>query len=125
MDDHQRRHALCVIRMIKAYGLIAKMLMGLPLRIQLPEVGDSIYADEIRKGLVRAYALLKDIPMDADIAWQLGLMIIDWVTACEWLFADDEDAEPWLLDAVEIQIGRIVAGADVVNERLARDIDPE
>lgn len=124
-ENHQRRHRLSHIRLINAYGVIAKVLMMIPLPIRIPSLEGGMYSAEVGDGLVQAYEALQDVPMDAEVKEWTGLIVLDWISACEFMFHDEEEEAGWHLDLVEVQTARILVGADLVLERLASDTDQE
>lgn len=122
-ENHQNRHRKAVVNMIAAYGLIMKVLGFLPLPIGIPSLRDSLYAGEVETGLIRAYQALHDLPMDEEAKRFTGQMILDWIAASDVMFRDEEEEASWHLDLVEIQVARILAAADLVQEILNRDAD--
>lgn len=116
---HEKRHRLAVQGLMNTYGLITKVLLKLPLPIRLQPLRGSIYADDVDASLLHAWESLQDLPMDAEVKEWVGLLILDWIMACDYLFQNEEDPKEWHLHLVGMQLARILAGADLVNERLA------
>lgn len=109
MDDHGKRHDAIEVSVIAAYGVIAKILLALPLPIAIPTVIGSMYADQIHEDLITAHRIMADIPMDDGIRQWTREMILDWITAVDMMFEDAQDPEPWKLDFVDTQIARVLA----------------
>jgi hypothetical protein len=103
----------------EAYGQIVGLLGRLPLPIRIPSLRGSVYCEEVGAGLVRAYAAVQDLPMDATARRCLCVGIDDWLVAVEWLFRDAEDEACWHLDLIEVQLSRVLVGLNAVDEALS------
>lgn len=121
MNDHESRRGNAIIKMIAAYTEIMKTLAILPLPVGLPMLLDTVWAEEIETGLVRAHEVIRDIPMNEELTFWARQMIVDWLIGSEFLFRDAEDPAPWKLDLVEFQAIRVLGAAQIVVEELNSD----
>jgi hypothetical protein len=110
--------------LIDAYEKIKKLLSRLPLPVQVPSLQGEVYRGEVRTGLVQAFIVVGDLPMDGEARQVLHEVIGDWLIAVEFMFRDEEDEAAWYLDVVQAQLRRIVATVDVVETLLAAPTGP-
>lgn len=109
MNDPNREGLLqeVALRLIGTYGFVIKVLQGLPVPIQVSAVVTDRFDLEIGRDLVRALDLLADIPMDATYREQVRGLVIDWLTAADYLADAREDFEFWKVDFVATQLYRV------------------
>jgi hypothetical protein len=112
MEDHPQRDDLIAQmtrQLIIAYALVVKALAGLPIPIEVPPMPDTQHDPEIHARLVRAIALLEEIPVDPVYAGHIRGLVIDWLTASDYLADAREDWALWKADFVVTQLTRVHA----------------
>jgi hypothetical protein len=106
--NHKQRHHAAMAQLIGLYATVEEWLSRLPLRVEVPVLhGGEVYRAEVGAGLVRAFTVLGDLPMDREARRVLREVIGDWLIAMELLFRDEEDEAAWHLDVVQTQLQRI------------------
>jgi hypothetical protein len=117
--SHAQRHQVAMAGLIDAYVKIKKLLSRLPLLVQVPSLQGELYRGEVRAGLVHAFMVVGDLPMDGEARQVLREVIGDWLIAVEFMFRDEEDEAAWHLDIIQTQLRRILATIEVVETLLA------
>lgn len=105
--NHMQRHHAAMMQLIDLYSTVEEWLSGLPLRVEVPLLEGGVYRADVRAGLVRAFTVVGDLPMDSDARRVLREVIGDWLIAVELLFRDEEDEAAWHLDVVQTHLQRI------------------
>jgi hypothetical protein len=118
-ESHAQRHQVAVAGLIDTYGEIKSLLSRLPLPVQVPSLQGELYRGEVRIGLVQAFTVVGDLPMDGEARQVLREVVGDWLIAVEFMFCDEEDEAAWHLQVVQTQLGRIQAMIDAVEALLA------
>jgi hypothetical protein len=106
-SSHSERHRSAMLRLIDLYGQMEELLRRLPLPVQVPPLRGEVYRADVRGGLVQAFTVVGDLPMDGQARRVLREVIGDWLIAVELLFSDEEDQASWQLDIVQTQLWRI------------------
>jgi hypothetical protein len=60
--------------LIDAYDKIKKLLSRLPLPVQVPSLQGEVYRGEVKAGLVQAFMVVGDLPMDGEARQGAGLV---------------------------------------------------
>ncbi|TDD37876.1 hypothetical protein E1287_07415 [Actinomadura sp. KC06] len=115
MEDHNRAIEAAKLRLLATYGLVIKALQMLPIPIEVPAVLDSMWTAEIHESLTRTYDLLNDLPMQEPLRAQVKVMVIDWISAADYLFDAQEEFADWKTDFALIQAERITASWHLVK----------
>ncbi|WP_280297862.1 hypothetical protein [Nocardia neocaledoniensis] len=121
MDAMDRFNRLNTFRAqaIHAYRMIAKMLMALPIPIEL---GTAVDRDpgEAMEEIERTRDLLREVPMGPGIRAEADLVLTDWLTAMSlsWAASASDDLDGWMWRSATINIMRADNGADDVIARI-------
>lgn len=113
--SHAQRHQVMVAGLSDAYEKIKKCLSRLPLPVQVPSLQGELYRGEVRIGLIQAFTVVGDLPMDDEARQMLCEVIGDWLIAVEFMFCDEEDEAAWHLDVLQIQLRRILGRLQVLE----------
>ncbi|MCP9947261.1 hypothetical protein [Actinomadura madurae] len=109
MDYPERDDLLqeVTLKLITAYGFVIKALQQLPLPIEIPAMVDPYLSIDLEATLVRALALLSDIPMDDAHRDHVRGLVIDWMTAADYLFEAEQAFEWWKVEFITTQLQRV------------------
>nr|WTA71265.1 hypothetical protein OHB51_35310 [Micromonospora sp. NBC_00855] len=120
--DRFQRLATFQAQAIHAYRMIAKMLLALPIPIELGMVIDRNPGDAMDE-ITRARDLLREVPMNPGVRAEADLVLTDWLTALSFSFAAtaNDNLDGWMWRSATINIMRADNGADDVIERLASE----
>ena len=117
MDYHDDRDDLLAevtLKLVTAFGFVIKALKGLPISIEIPATVSPYLSADLEETLTRALALLNDIPMDSDYREHVRGLVIDWMTAADYLFQVEQDFEWWKVEFIVTQLARVIARWDIV-----------
>ncbi|WP_141576141.1 hypothetical protein [Actinomadura sp. WMMA1423] len=113
-DDRDDLLAEVTLKLVTAFGFVIKALQGLPIPIEIPATVDPYLSADLEGTLTRALALLNDIPMDTKHREHVRGLVIDWMTAADYLFQVEQDFEWWKVEFVVTQLTRIIIRWDVI-----------
>ena len=113
--SHTQRHQVMMAELIDAYEKLNKCLSRLPLPVQVPLLQGELYRSEVRVGLIQAFTVVGDLPMDGEARLVLREVIGDWLIAVEVMFGDEEDEAAWHLDVLQVQLRRILTRIQVLE----------
>ncbi len=118
MDRFQRQSTFRA-QAVHAYRMIAKMLLSLPIPIELGMVVDRNPADAMDE-ITRARDLLAEVPMNPGIRAEAEIVLTDWLTAMSlsWAASASDNLEGWMWRSATINIMRSDNGADDVINRI-------
>src|SRR5690606_4857253 len=95
------------LKLVTAYGLVIKALQGLPIPIEVPATVDPYLSTDLEQRLARVLNLLADIPMDTNYRGHVRGLVIDWMTAADYLYQAEEEFHWWKVEFIVTQIQRI------------------
>lgn len=97
------------LKLVTAFGFVIKALQLLPIPIEVPATVSPYLGGDLEATLVRALDLLGDVPMDAAHREEIRAMVIDWMTAADYLFQAEEHFERWKIEFITTQVTRVTA----------------
>lgn len=111
MDYPHRDELLAevTLKLVTAYGFVIKALQFLPIPIEIPATVSPYLSGDLEATLVRTLALLADVPMDSTHREEIKAMVIDWMTAADYLFQVEQDFEWWKVEFIVTQLTRVNA----------------
>lgn len=95
------------LKLVTAYGFVIKALQGLPIPIEVPATVDPYLSTDLEQHLARVLNLLADIPMDTNYRGHVRGLVIDWMTAADYLYQAEEEFHWWKVEFIVTQIQRI------------------
>lgn len=126
MEQHPEDKRLdeLIEHLFAAYELLGRLLGKLPIRIGLPEIEDEDWTPASAiQAVDRAREIVLDQPLETQVSWMIGTVLLDWTTVHELGFlAGAAGPAPWRLDAMEYGLQRITTVADEVATQLGIDI---
>ena len=114
-DDREDLLAEVTLKLVTAFGYVIKALQGLPIPIEIPATVSPYLSSDLEETLTRALALLKDIPMDGPYREHIRGLVIDWMTAADYLFQVEQDFEWWKVEFIATQLMRVTLRWDRIQ----------
>lgn len=109
LDDRHRDQIIeeITLHLIAAYGYVIKALRTLPIPIDAPAAITDQYSSKVEKALTRAIILIRDLPMDDTHREHVKGLVIDWLTAADYLESLREDFQWWHAEFIVTQLYRV------------------
>lgn len=111
--------------LIGIYFRLTKLLTLLPVPIGLPRIGDETDPFDVVHALVRARALILDLPLDDKVRSLLHMTLTEWpavLDLCALCMMEDEQEE-YRIDAIWLMISRLGTLTEMLAPELGLNLD--
>lgn len=106
------------LRLITYYGYVIKALGTLPIPIEVPATVTSQYSLKLEQALDRAIVLIGDLPMDDVHREHVKALVIDWLTAADYLEHLQQDFKWWQAEFITTQLFRVMRRWAAIEKHL-------
>lgn len=116
-DPEVKRLEAAVAGHIASYAVIAEMLAGLPVPVEIPPMSDDW--DSAAALLVRARTVSREEPISGPAAGLVDTVILDWLTGYDTVAVIKVvGIAPWRLDALDLAQVRVSVGLTILRQEL-------